>query len=364
MTMHRKESKSVKLNRLIGLVILVILLSACSGPDDGSQPSISNGHSSPEVQSDPMKETIEQRCKEITSMYYDLYASADKTETQNQWDDPVMSQSSIDAIENLLIDAGLDVVDTNGVYPSHLTTADRFYNFWYDVTVEKTYFPDGKFSGEKLEKFEILKDKIIDEVYKIIEEQREIAKKNPDKFYILTFAPRVSIHNAGEYKDGDWEYTYSNLAAVNIYTRLFEMPFELYEEVYRDKLIETYRYEAFAMYGGMYYLFDEKVLVDGATCTFNADIRLYDYINNIEIKKLTEVFNEDSKYMDVINNNVKNYLRDKYEYEDLKIEELIKTINCELKGSSIEVTIPSIENFSRIVYFYEFEKDMFKSFEE
>ena len=63
MTMHRKESKSVKLNRLIGLVILVILLSACSGPDDGSQPSISNGHNTLESQSDPMKETIEQRCK-------------------------------------------------------------------------------------------------------------------------------------------------------------------------------------------------------------------------------------------------------------------------------------------------------------
>ena len=133
MIIHRKAWKSVKLNRLVCLMIFLLLLSACSGPDDGSQPSISKGHSTPEVQSDPMKETIEQRCKEITSMYYDLYASADKTEPQNQWDDPVISQSSIDAIEKLLIDAGLDVVDTNGVYPSHLTTADRFYSFWNDI---------------------------------------------------------------------------------------------------------------------------------------------------------------------------------------------------------------------------------------
>lgn len=128
----------MKLNRLVCLIIFVLLLSACSGPDDGSQPSISNGHSTPEVQSDPMKETIEQRCKEITSMYYHLYASADKKEPQNQWDDPVMSQSSIDAIENLLIDAGYDVMDTNGPYPSYLTTADSFYEFWECVQQKKS----------------------------------------------------------------------------------------------------------------------------------------------------------------------------------------------------------------------------------
>lgn len=123
----------MKLNRLIGLMILVILLSACSGPDDGSQPSISNGHSTPESQSDPIQKMIEQRCKEITSMYYDLYVRADKTEPQSKWDDPVLSQSSIDAIENLLIEAGLDILDSNGVYPSHLVTADNFYRFWDDA---------------------------------------------------------------------------------------------------------------------------------------------------------------------------------------------------------------------------------------
>lgn len=128
----------MNLNRLAGLMILVILLSACSGPNDGSQPSISNGHNTLESQPDPMKETIEKRCKEITSMYYDLYVSADKSEPQNQWDNPVLSQSSIDAIESLLMNAGLDVIDTNGVYPSHLSTADNFYCFWYDIEQDRS----------------------------------------------------------------------------------------------------------------------------------------------------------------------------------------------------------------------------------
>ena len=128
----------MNLNRLAGLMILVILLWACSGANDGSQPSISYGHNTLESQPDPMKETIEKRCKEITSMYYDLYVSADKSEPQNQWDNPVLSQSSIDAIESLLMNAGLDVIDTNGVYPCHLSTADNFYRFWYDIEQDRS----------------------------------------------------------------------------------------------------------------------------------------------------------------------------------------------------------------------------------
>lgn len=133
----------MKLNRLIGLMIVfTILLSACSRPNNTDDPSESNylvfADSVLESQADPMKERIEQRCKEITAMYYNLYMSAKKTEPQNRWDDPVLLQSSIDGIEGLLIDAGLDVVDTNGVYPSHLTTADRFYNFWNNVKQGQT----------------------------------------------------------------------------------------------------------------------------------------------------------------------------------------------------------------------------------
>ena len=97
-----------------------------SEPDDAAEPG------------DPMQKRVEQRCKEITSLYYDLYVSADKTEPQSSWDEPTLTQNSIDAIENLLMDAGLDVVDTNGEYPSYMTTADRFYEFWDAVKRHET----------------------------------------------------------------------------------------------------------------------------------------------------------------------------------------------------------------------------------
>lgn len=80
--------------------------------------------------SDPMCKRVQQRCEEIASFYHDLYLSADKTEPRSQWDTPVLSQGSMDAIEKRLMDEGLDIMDTYGTYPGYLTTAENFRAFW------------------------------------------------------------------------------------------------------------------------------------------------------------------------------------------------------------------------------------------
>lgn len=133
MIMHRKEWKSVKLNRLIPWIIFAVLLWTCSKWDSDNNPLACNSifdDAAPEYHSDPIRKKVEQRCEEITTMYSGLYLGADKIQPQSQWDDPVLSQSSIDAIESLLIEAGLDVVDTNGIYPSYLAAAENFRAFW------------------------------------------------------------------------------------------------------------------------------------------------------------------------------------------------------------------------------------------
>ena len=82
---------------------------------------------------DPIFDRLEARCKEIESLYHALYESAEKTVPDSPWDDSCLSQSSIDSMENLLYDAGYDVVDTNEPYPEYLTTSERFYVFWDSV---------------------------------------------------------------------------------------------------------------------------------------------------------------------------------------------------------------------------------------
>ena len=130
----------MKYNKLTALCLTVsILLTACAAPgrepvpDTGSEETAAINETADcedSMPSDPMQKRLEQRCKEIVSLYYDLYQQADKSEPQARWDTPVLAQSSIDAIEDLLTDAGLDMVDTSEKYPDYLETPENFYGFW------------------------------------------------------------------------------------------------------------------------------------------------------------------------------------------------------------------------------------------
>lgn len=134
----------MKLNKFIALILLLTFISTACGQSKEKFPSevyldeqtgageITQQFESCEYvsASDPMQTQILEKCKEIVSLYYELYNHAEKIEPQSRWDNLTLSQDSIDAIENLLINAGYDVMDTNERYPSYLTTADKFYAFW------------------------------------------------------------------------------------------------------------------------------------------------------------------------------------------------------------------------------------------
>ena len=72
---------------------------------------------------------VEKRCLEILDMYRELYASAQKQEPENRWEDTVLAQSSIDAIEEKLLSAGLPVLDSGEVVPTYLSAGEDFASF-------------------------------------------------------------------------------------------------------------------------------------------------------------------------------------------------------------------------------------------
>ena len=139
---------------VILLFIAVIRLTACGCKRKNPMPSFQpketittseietvstteNESHDDDLPDDPMFDRMEDRCKEIVSLYHALYESAEKTVPTSQWEYPLLSQDSIDSIENLLYNAGFDVIDTNEPYPGYLTTSDRFYTFWDAVQQHK-----------------------------------------------------------------------------------------------------------------------------------------------------------------------------------------------------------------------------------
>ena len=75
--------------------------------------------------------------------------------------------------------------------------------------------------------------------------------------------PSFYLENTSEWNGEEWIEEYSEYAVVNEHFTVFEMPLELYETVYKEKILEAYRYDYLAMAGGIYIeATEENILVD------------------------------------------------------------------------------------------------------
>lgn len=97
------------------LIALCLLLCACGAPGAGQE------------------RDIQKRCRQIVSLYRDLYDSAQKEPAADRWEEQTLSQQSIDAIEARLLERGLDMIDSSADCPGYFVNAEHFRQFWDSV---------------------------------------------------------------------------------------------------------------------------------------------------------------------------------------------------------------------------------------
>lgn len=97
------------------LIALCLLLCACGAPGAGQE------------------RDIQKRCRQIVSLYRDLYDSAQKEPAADRWEEQTLSQQSIDAIEARLLERGLDVIYSSADCPGYFVNAEHFRQFWDSV---------------------------------------------------------------------------------------------------------------------------------------------------------------------------------------------------------------------------------------
>lgn len=232
-------------------------------------------------------------------------------------------------------------------------------NYWFDITVNESYGED-ELSGEKLEKFKELKDKLYQESLDAVNEYMKKAKENPDKFYIVLARPEASLHGDWEYdENGESKYVFSNFANTNVNIITYEMPLTFFHDTFKDTLIAAYRSNYIAMNGGVYLYInsDNKEVITQE----DRNSRIYNYVTGEQLEKLTDLFYEDSGYMDVIKEKIAFDLFKHYDgYTMDEANALVENVVCKIAVDSIVVTIPSIPNYEGIVYFFQFEDEMFK----
>lgn len=107
----------MKWNKLLPVLLLLFTLAACGGEGE-------------------TQDKVEKRCEEIVGLYQDIYATAQKEVPETRWDTPRVSQPDLDAMEDRLRAAGLDVLDYQGA--EYLPTGDNFRVFLQRLSWRET----------------------------------------------------------------------------------------------------------------------------------------------------------------------------------------------------------------------------------
>ncbi|MGM9551824.1 MAG: hypothetical protein ACI3XA_06160 [Clostridia bacterium] len=227
-------------------------------------------------------------------------------------------------------------------------------NMWYDITVWQDYIDDD-INNYQSQKYKSFRESIYLQCHDILEEYRLSAKSNPDYFHILLMKPNITLYSKSEHVNGEWINHYSDMATVNNSIQFFQMPMELYESVYKNKIIDAYRNRYFSMAGGVYLDTEET---EGATVMTADDTKLYNYITKEPLTSLEDVFYPDSNYMDIIEDEIISQLAESG-YFGYDVSDAVITLN----GDSIIATIPNIDDFYVYISFYRFDKESFKLFD-
>lgn len=133
-------------------------------------------------------------------------------------------------------------------------------NYWRDFACLQEYIDEDD-ADPQLDAYLDFKEKIYKEIEGRIEKYREEAKQNPNQVYIFLTKPFINRQIETEWVSGEWQESYTGIARVERRIQIFIMPKELFESTYKDILIEAYRYEYFALQGGLHLNPMEGVIV-------------------------------------------------------------------------------------------------------
>lgn len=137
---------------ILSLCILGLFgLSGCNRPADSENNSIAlqgsasiskdnetkNNEIEKEITISPEVKEAAEQALEIANQYKELYVDAEKHKEEYFPYDMVLSQESIDEIENQFITDGYPIIDSDEIYPDYLANSESLYDFWEAVIRNK-----------------------------------------------------------------------------------------------------------------------------------------------------------------------------------------------------------------------------------
>ena len=205
-------------------------------------------------------------------------------------------------------------------------------NLFYDVAIKESdtvIWNRINAAGVNEKMCELLKKKS----YKKLEEYKELASKNPDKFYVVIIRPLVSIL--------DFENNAENTYFINTQLDIKLAENQESKEVNMKQIKEQYRYPNVSFYdsaGDYYHDYNNPAKI------VSEPVEWYD-LKTLEKIDIEKYYDENEEYREFLNNVIK-----------AKLAETYPTINCELEVESIKYDIEKDKGYLEcvlIVYFKE-----------
>ncbi|MBP3314168.1 MAG: hypothetical protein J6K84_05915 [Oscillospiraceae bacterium] len=275
-----------------------------------------------------------------------------------------LTENSIFAEDGIGFDNIFTCANSTSYHAMHyIDFGQKGENLWYDVTMMGTWLPDGISLADKvlLDAFE---DSLFDEVYAEITRYETIAKENPDKFYILLAKPAYFVVERSQFVDNAWVHDASNAVGSSWNMDIYEIPMDLYESEYKDKLIASYRYSYFFMAGGAYI---DRYEEEGNPEIYTriATERLVNYRTGEEYT-LENIFREGADWQFEVRNEIIDRLANGWSsvsYPMNQAIQLAQTATFRLDGANIRCYIESIPEFDLWYNLSVFPKDMVRIYD-
>ena len=134
-TCNIRGCKKIFRSTVLLLIILAILCTGSGCSTDSKDKA--EGSDEQTVGTKIEQQTLDlakERSIEIATLYKELYVNAEKSNSDYYYNQTVIPQSVVDEIENLLINKGYAVMNSDSKYPTYLENSDSLYKFWDKVS--------------------------------------------------------------------------------------------------------------------------------------------------------------------------------------------------------------------------------------
>ncbi len=246
---------------------------------------------------------------------------------------------------------------TSGYYETGFAEDNLYYEIFLNAQYESG--PDYPYK----ESLQILKDRDIEKANKILEEYKQIARNNPDKFYIATVESDVwydyNYNNQFlEYKNDE---KYYNLISNGINSYIGYVDIKQKKDTVKD-IIQSAREHNFAGYLQYFITSSEfEDLYGGSELGENSysESFLYDARTLLERTSVESIFKKNVDFISVLKAEViKNFERYSDDKTQQEINEILKNVLFKLKADSIEVRRQDTGEFITNVQFHNIDNDL------